>query len=111
VNPLISPEGYPRAGVWILVLFAVFGGALLTFWAVSRIISPRWGLRWALCSIIGGLAAYNYLALGLPGAVEWIASGAGAYGVLLITLIGETLGAFAAWFWMKVLSEPVSPAD
>ncbi|HKY55486.1 MAG TPA: hypothetical protein VJM08_14310, partial [Anaerolineales bacterium] len=112
VDPdLISPEGYPRLGAWLLVLLAVFGGALLMFWAMSRIVSPRWGLRWSLCVLVGGLLAYNYLALGLPRAAEWIASGAGAYGVLFLTLIGETVGAVAAWVWMKVFSEPASQAD
>lgn len=110
INDLITPEGYPRIGVWLLVLLAVFGGALLMFWAVSRIVSPRWGLRWALCVLAGGLLAYNYLALGLPRAAEWIASGAGASGVLLLTLTGETLGALAAWIWMKLFSEPGSKA-
>jgi hypothetical protein len=110
-NDLVTLEGYPRIGAWLLVLLAVFGGASLMFWAVSRIVSPRWGLRWALCSFVGGLAAYNYLALGLPGAAEWIASGAGAVGVLLMTFIGEALGALAAWAWMQFLSGPVSPAD
>ena len=110
-NDLVTLEGYPRIGAWLLVLLAVFGGALLMFWAVSRVVSPRWGLRWALCCFVGGLAAYNYLALGLPGAAEWIASGAGAVGVLLITFIGETLGALAAWVWMQFLSEPASPVD
>ena len=110
INDLISPEGYPRVGIWLLVLLAVFGGAILIFWAVSRIVSPRWGLRWALCVLLGGLLAYNYLALGLPRAAEWIASGAGAYGVLFLTFIGETIGALAAWVWMKVFSEPTSQA-
>ena len=110
-NDLVTLEGYPRVGVWLLVLLAVFGGALLTFWGVSRIVSPRWGLRWALCCFVGGLAAYNYLALGLPGAAQWIASGAGAAGVLLMTFIGETLGALAAWVWMQFFSAPASPAD
>lgn len=110
INDLISPEGYPRVGIWLLVLLAVFGGAILIFWAVSQIVSPRWGLRWALCVLLGGLLAYNYLALGLPRAAEWIASGAGAYGVLFLTFIGETIGALAAWVWMKVFSEPTSQA-
>ena len=110
INDLISPEGYPRVGVWLLVLLAVFGGALLMFWAVSRIVSPRWGLRWALCVLLGGLLAYNYLALGFPRAAEWIASGAGAYGVLFLTFLGETLGALAAWVWMRIFSGPTSPA-
>jgi beta-N-acetylhexosaminidase len=104
-SDLISPEGYPRLGVWLLVLLAVVSSALLTFWAISRIVEPRWGLRFALCILIGGFGAYNYLALGFPGAVEWIASeSGGAFGVLFFTLAGEALGAIAAWVWFRWLS-------
>ena len=110
-NDLISPEGYPRVGIWLLVMLAIIGGAALAFWAVSRIVSPRWGLRWALCIFLGGLAAYNYLALDLPGAAEWIASEAGAFGVLLLTFAGELIGSLGAWVWMQWFSERVSPAD
>jgi hypothetical protein len=108
-NDLVTPEGYPRVGVWLLVMLAVVGGALLMFWAVSRIVSPRWGLRWALCVFLGGLAAYNYLALDFPGAKEWIATSAGAFGVLTLTFAGEVIGAFGAWLWMQVFSAPRSP--
>jgi beta-N-acetylhexosaminidase len=110
-NDLISPEGYPRIGIWLLVLLALSGGAALAFWAVSRIVSPRWGLRWALCIFLGGLLAYNYLALDFPGAAEWIAAEAGAFGVLLLTFAGEVTGALGAWIWMQWFSERVSPAD
>jgi beta-N-acetylhexosaminidase len=110
-NDLISPEGYPRIGIWLLVLLAISGGAALAFWAVSRIFSPRWGLRWALCVFLGGLLAYNYLALDFPGAAEWIASEAGAFGVLLLTFAGEVVGALGAWIWMLWFSERASPAD
>jgi hypothetical protein len=110
-NDLISPEGYPRVGIWLLVMLAIIGGATLAFWAVSRIVSPRWGLRWALCIFLGGLAAYNYLALDFPGAAEWIASEAGAFGVLLLTFAGELIGSLGAWVWMQWFSERVSPAD
>jgi beta-N-acetylhexosaminidase len=110
-NDLISPEGYPRIGIWLLVLLALSGGAALAFWAVSRIFSPRWGLRWALCVFLGGLLAYNYLALDFPGAAEWIASEAGAFGVLLLTFAGQVIGALGAWIWMQWFSERASPAD
>ncbi len=110
-NDLVSPEGYPRIGVWLLVVLALFGGALLMFWAISRLVTPRWGLRWALCIFLGGLLAYNYLALGFPGVADWIASDAGAVGVLLLTLVGEGLGALVAWFWMQVFSGPKSQED
>jgi beta-N-acetylhexosaminidase len=108
VSDLITPEGYPRIGVWLLVLVAIFGGAILSFWAVSRIVSTRWGLRWALCIFLGGLLAYNYLALGFPGATDWIAGNAGPFGVLILTFIGETFGGLAAWVWMTWFSEPGS---
>lgn len=103
-NDLVSPEGYPRVGIWLLVMLAVTGGAVLMFWAVSRLVSPRWGLRWALCVFLGGLAAYNYLALDFPGAAEWIATSAGAFGVLVLTFAGQLLGSVGAWVWMRFLS-------
>ena len=108
---LISPEGYPRVGIWLLVMLALIGGAALVFWAISRIVSVRWGLRWALCVFVGGLLAYNYLVLGLPGAKEWIASSAGAFGVLLLTFGGEVIGSLGAWIWMQVLSGSKSRED
>ena len=111
VNDLVTPEGYPRVGIWLLVILAVFGSAILMFWAVSRIVSRRWGLRWAFCVFLGGLAAYNYLALGFPGAADWVASSSGAFGVLLLTFAGELLGAFAAWIWMKIPSGSESSVD
>jgi hypothetical protein len=105
---LVSLEGYPRIGAWLLVMLALIGGAALMFWAVSRIVSPRWGLRWALCVFLGGLLAYNYLALGFPGATDWIANSSGAFGVLVMTFAGQLLGALGAWVWMQVLSGPAS---
>lgn len=104
-SQLISPEGYPRVGIWLLVMLAVVGGAALMFWAVSRVVSLQWGLRWALCVFLGGLLAYNYLALGFPGAAEWIASSAGAFGVLVLTFVGEVIGALGAWIWMRSLAD------
>jgi hypothetical protein len=110
-NDLVTPEGRPRIGVWLLVMIAVFGGAVLTFWAMSRLISPRWGLRWALCVFMGGLLGYNYLALDFPGAAQWIASSSGALGVLMLTFAGQLLGSLGAWIWMRLFSGSGSRAD
>jgi hypothetical protein len=109
--PWITPEGYPRMGGWFLTLLALFGTAGLVFWAISRIVSVRWGLRWAFCMLIGGLIGYNYLALGLPGAADWIAEVAGASGLLVLTFTGEIIGAMAAFAWLKWFSAPKSPAS
>ena len=110
-SDLVTPEGYPRVGIWLLVMLAVFGSAILMFWAVSRIVSRRWGVRWAFCVFLGGLAAYNYLALGFPGAADWVASTSGAFGVLLLTFAGELIGAVSAWVWMKIPTESKSSED
>ena len=110
-SQLITPEGRPLVGMWLIVMIAVFGGAFLMFWAVSRIVSPRWGLRWSLFVFLGGLAAYNYLALDLPGAANWIASSSGAFGVLLLTFAGQIVGSLGAWVWMQVISGPASRED
>ncbi len=110
-NDLISLEGYPRLGMWLLTLLALFGSAGLAFWAVSKIISVRWGLRWALCIFFGGLLGYNYLALDFPGAANWIAADAGAIGVLVLTFGGEVLGGLAAWVWMHWFSGQESQVD
>jgi hypothetical protein len=109
-NDLVSPDGHPRIGAWLLVLIAVFGSAVLTYWAASRILSPRWGLRWGLCVFLGGMLGYNYLALDFPGAANWIASDRGALGVLLLVFIGELIGLLAAWVWMRLVSAPESRA-
>ena len=111
VSPWITPEGYPRLGGWLLTLLALFGSVGLVFWAVSKIVSVRWGVRWALSILIGGLLGYNYLALGSIGAANWIATKAGATGILVLTFIGELLGGIAAWVWMRWLSEPASRED
>lgn len=110
-NNFISPEGYPRAGIWFLVLLGISGSAVLVFWAVSRVIAPRWGLRFMLSVLIGGFGAYNYLALGLPRAQAWVSSDSGgAFGVLLFTLAGEALGIILAWAWWRISSGSKSQA-
>jgi hypothetical protein len=110
-NDLVSVDGHPRIGAWMLVLIAVFGSAVLTYWAASRILSPRWGLRWALCVFLGGMLGYNYLALDFPGAADWIASQSGALGVLLLVFVGELIGVLAAWIWMRLVSAQESRAN
>lgn len=110
-NDLVTPEGYPRLGIWLLVMLAVVGGGVLIFWAISRIVSPRWGLRWGLCVFLGGLAAYNYLALDFPGAADWVVSSGGAFGVLVLTFVGQGIGLAGAWLWMQFFSGPKSQED
>jgi len=54
---------------------------------------------------------YNYLALGFPGAADWIAAKAGAGGLLVLTFVGEIVGGMAASAWMYWVNAPKSQAD
>ncbi|GIK08538.1 MAG: hypothetical protein JETCAE02_07240 [Anaerolineaceae bacterium] len=99
-NDFVTLEGQPRFAGWMLTLFVLGGGALLAWWVGGIWGMPRWSLRWALCALVGGLLAYNYLAFGLPGSAKLLQAGGG--GALVgLTLVGEILGALCAWLWMQ----------
>lgn len=99
-NDFVTTDGRPRFGGWLLSLFILAGSAWLFYWVGGSIGSSRWRVRWALCVTVGGLLAYNYLALGLPGAVAVLTDwGGGALAGMVV--MGELVGAFAAWWWMR----------
>jgi hypothetical protein len=96
----ISGSGYPRFPAWLVAMLFVAASACLGYFGGIRLTDPRSAFRWALGISVGGLLAYNYLALGMFGIVNWLAlSGLG--GVLLVVLIGELLGFAAGWAWSK----------
>ncbi|MGE5248724.1 MAG: glycoside hydrolase family 3 N-terminal domain-containing protein [Bacteroidota bacterium] len=110
LDPWVTPEGYPRFNAWLLTVLLLAGGAWLAYWAVSRIQSGREGVRWSLCVLLGGLLAYNYLALGLPGVQNWAALRSG-FGILAFTFAGEAAGALAAGLWGRRASASRSQGD
>jgi beta-N-acetylhexosaminidase len=104
----LSPisEGYPGFSGWIAMVMFLGGLAYLALWLGGRLFSTRWGLRWAFCAILGGLLAYNYLALGLPGSAGWIKA-SGLAGILGVVILGAALGFAGGWLWVKAVSAPV----
>ena len=99
-SDFVTSDGHPRFGGWLLILFVLGGGAFLANWVGGSFGSSRWRVSWSLCALVGGLLAYNYLALGMPGALDMLVEWGG--GALVgFTLLGEVLGAFAAWLWMR----------
>lgn len=91
--------GKPRLGFWFISFFLWIFGAWLAFLAGKGAKSVRWGLRWALCVLLGGLFSYNYFALNLSGA-SWVTSG-GIFGVLAFILLGEVIGWLVGWLWLR----------
>ena len=99
-DQFVTPEGTPRFIAWLLVVLMLLAGAILVYFAGIRVESMRWGIRWGLCALTGGLLSYNYIALGFPGSASFTAS-SGIGGIVMITLIGLLAGWGAGWLWSR----------
>jgi beta-N-acetylhexosaminidase len=98
-TPEPLPARYPSLGDWAFGVLVMGIGSALTFmigllwWG-----SSRWGLRSALCALIGGLGAYTYLNLGISGVKDWIQQSGTLY-VIEIVVAGLLIGWIAALIW------------
>jgi beta-N-acetylhexosaminidase len=99
-DDFITPEGYPRFSGWILVIMFILFSALLAFWAGNRLLSSRWGWRWGICVLLGGLIGYNFIALNLLGSTQFVLEN-GLSAVLGISGVGELVGLGVAWIWSR----------
>lgn len=86
---------------WFFALLIMLGGSAVVAWIGIRRAIARWGLRWALCGLIGGLIFFNYVALGLPGS-ESLLREAGSAGVVLLTIIGVIFGWGVGLLWRQI---------
>lgn len=92
-------NSFPTLGEWALGLIVMAVGAVLTYfigfywWG-----TPRWALRSALCSLIGGLLTYSYLNLGLEGTQYWIEQ-SGTTFVIEMVVVGLLIGWIVALIW------------
>ncbi len=98
VTPTPIPPATVHIGDWFYVLAILLISALVVSVWGMRMAIARWGLRWALCGVIGGILAYNYLALQLPGSQNILRKG-GTTGILLLTLGGILLGWVFGYIW------------
>jgi beta-N-acetylhexosaminidase len=97
-DDFVTPRGTPRFAAWLLSMLLLAAGTLFALWIGSRMASTRWSIRWGLCALVGGLLAYNYIALGLPGGVQFAAAN-GIAGILGVTFAGLLTGCGAGWLW------------
>jgi beta-N-acetylhexosaminidase len=104
-NPVEPITVQPSTGFggWLIAMVLLAALAFLAFWLGKRLLSAHWGLRWALCTVLGGLLSYNYLALGLPGAGALIGSNR-LFGSAGMVLAGAALGLVAGFAWERIVS-------
>ena len=105
VAPLSTPETPTppsTTGIqdWaIATIVSIVIGSII-YWFTTTFGLMRWGLRSGLLAVIGGLLAYLYIAFGLPGS-EQLLQIPGAWGILIVTILGSGLGWGASFGWQK----------
>ena len=77
------------------------GVGLLNYWIIAVAGQMRWGVRGGLLAFLGGLLAYSYLAIGLPGS-EVLLKTASLWGVILVALLGAGVGGGSVWIWRQL---------
>lgn len=108
LTPTVTPEpqsnyvaaGHPLPAAWGFAMLMIFFGASAAYAVGSRFRTPRWGLRWALCVVVGGLMMYNYHSLGLVGSEALIKS-SGFAAIWQLVLAGELAGLLIGWAWER----------
>jgi beta-N-acetylhexosaminidase len=98
----IPPRDQTNFGDWTLAFVVTLVIGISTYWASSMFGQIRWGVRAGFLILIGGLAAYSYIALGMPGSKPLLQD-LGTRGVLLVTMIGAAVGAAASWSWRGII--------
>jgi hypothetical protein len=76
------------------------GLGYLSYMLGNKFTSKRWGVRWSICVILGGLMAYTYLAMRLPGASIYVQKN-GWVGIMGVVLIGALIGGGGAFAWSR----------
>ena len=91
-SPSVSPEpDFRGVTLWLLAIGTSFIVGWLALQVGAMMGNVRWGVRWGLSTLIGGLLAYSYAVMQLPGS-QWAYETPFRWGILLITLIGTLLG-------------------
>lgn len=103
----VEPEGsidederdhQPTFWEWLLVVLIIGFLSSLTYLLGKKIHSIRWGVRWAICSILGGLFSYIYLTGSFPGGDAWLEL-TGTTGLLVVTITSMSIGLAGGVLW------------
>ena len=96
--PLPPAPVRPEFSDWLLAMLTIAFSTGLVYFAGTWWVNLRWAIRWGLCAVLGGLAAYLYLAAKLPGSVGWVHN-SGTTGVVGMTVLGVVLGWIGGLVW------------
>lgn len=99
-DAFISEEGYPRVSAWSFSMLFILLGSGALFVVASNFVKRTAALRWSLGMLLGGLLAYNLLALGFFDLPAWLTE-TKLSGVVYFTIAGQLLGLVGGWVWSR----------
>ncbi len=99
-TPVPIPSSASTTGTWLLSVILVWFGAVGIYAAAQNQIAPRWGVRWALLTVCGGMLAYILMELGVLVSPEWLQRKS-ITGVIGILLLGMLLGWGVGFVWRR----------
>jgi beta-N-acetylhexosaminidase len=102
-TPLPPPPQPKQPGLtgWLEMVFLLGAACFLVYWLGGRFAGTRWGVRWAICVVLGGVLAYTILAIHLPGAETYFQKG-GLSGLAGVILLGAAAGLCSAYIWFRM---------
>ena len=97
-----QPDKHPNTWEWLFSVMVIWASAIGIFFVGDRLISLRWGMRWGLLAVIGGMSAYIFLAARTSGSEQLLErSETGAPAILII--FGIMAGWGLGWLWWQLL--------
>lgn len=93
---------------WLLMMLVTLSGGAGILWIGERRISLRWGFRWGLMAILGGLIAYIILVSGWFVPINALHL-AGKWGIVIASLVGLLTGWLIGWLWQMRLQRDKKP--
>ncbi len=113
ITPTVAPsQPPPRPDLrdWFVAVLTSGLLAASIYLLSIRIGQLRWGIRAGLLGLIGGVAAYIYLALHLPGS-QSVLDESSSLSVALLSFLGGVLGLVGALVWRERDSREQAPRD
>ncbi len=96
--PADNRNNKPGLGDWLLSMLVIWMIGVAVFYFGRQFVTLRWGLRWGLCTVLGGLLFYTILVLFIPISLEW-SNPTGRLGLVFVLLFGCGLGFGVGYFW------------
>jgi hypothetical protein len=100
-TPVVEESERAELGDWFASLVTASVLGVLSYFFGNRSRQLRWRVRGGLLTLIGGILAYTYLALELPGSLNLLENGH-IWTAAIFAALGSCLGWFTSLVWKRL---------